>query len=90
MWIGGITGKNRLQVTFLGGVREEPEEFQEAFDQFASAGLSADGAGTQAFKVWWRLQVRAKTDGTLEVEKVIEGEPAPGRRGSSRVYANGG
>ena len=23
-----------------------------------------------------RLQVRAKTDGTLEVEKVIEGEPA--------------
>jgi TonB family protein len=69
------TWKSRLQVTFLGGVREEPEEFKKHlivspppdYPNFARK------AGIQGVV---RLQVRAKADGTLEVEKVLEGEPA--------------
>ena len=67
--------KNRLQVTFLGGVREEPEEFKKHLINSPPPDYPqmAWRAGIQGMV---RLQVRAKTDGTLEVEKVIEGEPA--------------
>ena len=67
--------KNRLQVTFLGGVREEPEEFKKHLINSPPPDYPqiARRAGIQGMV---RLQVRAKTDGTLEVEKVIEGEPA--------------
>jgi TonB family protein len=67
--------KNRLQVTFLGGVREEPEEFKKHLINSPPPDYPqmARRAGIQGVV---RLQVRAKTDGTLEVEKVIEGEPA--------------
>jgi len=67
--------KSRLQVTFLGCLHEDPEEFKKhlvvspAPDYPQMARL----AGIQGMVV---LQVRAKTDGTLEVEKVVEGEPA--------------
>jgi len=67
--------KNRLQVTFLGGVHEEPEEFKKHLIASPPPDYPpmARRAGIQGVV---RLQVRAKTDGTLEVEKVIEGEPA--------------
>ncbi len=67
--------KNRLQVTFLGGVREEPEEFKKRLINSPPPDYPQmpRRAGIQGMV---RLQVRAKTDGTLEVEKVIEGEPA--------------
>jgi TonB family protein len=67
--------KNRLQVTFLGGVREEPDEFKKHLINSPPPDYPqmARRAGIQGVV---RLQVRAKTDGTLEVEKVIEGEPA--------------
>ena len=67
--------KNRLQITLFGGIHEDPEEFKKhlivspAPDYPKLARL----AGIQGVVV---LQVRAKTDGTLEVEKVLEGEPA--------------
>jgi TonB family protein len=69
------TWKNRLQVTFLGGVHEEPEEFKKHLINSPPPDYPqmARRAGIQGVV---RLQVRAKTDGTLEVEKVIEGEPA--------------
>ncbi|HEV2102853.1 MAG TPA: energy transducer TonB [Candidatus Acidoferrum sp.] len=67
--------KSRLQVTFLGGVREEPDEFKKRLINSPPPDYPQmpRRAGIQGVV---RLQVRAKTDGTLEVEKVIEGEPA--------------
>jgi TonB family protein len=69
------TWKNRLQVTFLGGVHEDPEEFRKhlVLSPPPDYPQIARRAGVQGMVV---LQVRAKTDGTLEVEKVLEGEPA--------------
>jgi TonB family protein len=66
---------NRLQATFMGGVREEPDEFQKRLVQSPPPDYPqiALKAGIQGVVV---LQVRARTDGTLEVEKVLEGEPA--------------
>jgi len=67
--------KDRLQETFLGGVHEQPEEFKKRLINSPPPDYPqmARRAGIQGVV---RLQVRAKTDGTLEVEKVIEGEPA--------------
>jgi TonB family protein len=67
--------KDHLQMTFLGGVREEPEEFKKLLTVSPSPDYPpvARRAGIQGVVL---LQVRAKTDGTLEVEKVLEGEPA--------------
>jgi protein TonB len=64
-----------LQETFLGGVHEEPEEFKKRLINSPPPDYPqmARRAGIQGVV---RLQVRAKTDGTLEVEKVIAGEPA--------------
>lgn len=67
--------KNRLQVTFFGGLHEDPEEFKKhlVLSPPPDYPAMARRAGIQGVVV---LQVRAKTDGTLEVEKVMEGEPA--------------
>jgi TonB family protein len=72
-WWG--TWKSRLQVTFLGGVHEDPEEFKKhlVLSPPPDYPKMARSAGLQGVVV---LQVRAKTDGTLGVEKVLEGEPA--------------
>jgi TonB family protein len=72
-WWG--TWKDRFQVWFQGGVSEEPEEFKKHLINSPPPDYPqmARRAGIQGVV---RLQVRAKTDGTLEVEKVIEGEPA--------------
>ncbi len=67
--------KDHLQLWFRGGVSEEPEEFKKHLINSPPPDYPqmARRAGIQGVV---RLQVRAKTDGTLEVEKVIEGEPA--------------
>jgi TonB family protein len=72
-WWG--TWKDRVQVWLRGGVSEEPEEFKKHLINSPPPDYPqmARRAGIQGVV---RLQVRAKTDGTLEVEKVIEGEPA--------------
>jgi TonB family protein len=59
----------------LGGVHEDPEEFKKHMINSPPPDYPqmARRAGIQGVV---RLQVRMKTDGTVEVEKVLEGEPA--------------
>jgi len=65
----------RMESVFLGGVREDAEEFKKRlivspppeYPQLARV------AGLQGVV---RMQVRVKPDGSLSVDKVIEGEPA--------------
>lgn len=59
----------------LGGVHEDPEEFKKHMINAPPPDYPqmAWRAGIQGVV---RLQVRMKTDGTVEVEKVLEGEPA--------------
>ncbi len=72
-WLDSVF--TRLEITFTGGLHEDQEEFMKHvlnqpppdYPQLARK------AGVQGVV---RLQVRLKTDGTLEVEKVLEGEPA--------------
>jgi TonB family protein len=82
-WWG--TWKSRLQVTFLGSVHEDPEEFQKhlVLSPPPDYPQMARTAGLQGVVL---LQVRAKTDGTLEVEKVLEGEPALADAASAAVH----
>jgi TonB family protein len=67
--------RNRLEIAILGGVREDPEEFKKRLINSPPPEYPqiAQRAGLQGLV---RLQVRVKTDGTLVVEKVLEGEPA--------------
>lgn len=66
---------DRLESMFLGGVREDAEEFKKRlivspppeYPQLARK------AGLQGVV---RMQVRVRTDGSLSVDKIIEGEPA--------------
>jgi len=66
---------DRLQVAFLGGIREDPDEFKKrlvnspppAYPQIARR------AGLQGVV---KLQVRTTQDGRVEVQKMLEGEPA--------------
>lgn len=66
---------DRLEVTFLGGLREDEHEFLKRFnDQPAPVYPNvARRAGVQG-RV--RLQVRLRTDGSVAVEKVLAGEPS--------------
>jgi TonB family protein len=66
---------NRLEVTFLGSVHENPDEFKKHLLNSPPPDYPqlARRAGVQGVV---RLQVRLKADGTLVVEKVLEGEPA--------------
>ena len=66
---------NRLESTFLGGVREDAEEFRKRLITSPPPEYPqlARKAGLQGVV---RVQVRVKTDGSLSVDKVIEGEPA--------------
>jgi TonB family protein len=61
--------------SLMGGVREDPEEFKKHLINSPPPDYPdmAKKAGIQGVV---RLEVRAKSDGTLEVEKVLEGEPA--------------
>jgi TonB family protein len=66
---------NRLEIAFTGGVHEDQEEFMKHVLNQPGPDYpqAARKAGVQGVV---RLQVRLKTDGTLVVEKVLEGDPA--------------
>jgi TonB family protein len=64
-----------FEFKFMGGVHEDPDEFKKHLLTSPPPDYPqlARRAGLQGVV---RLQVRLKTDGSLVVEKVIEGEPA--------------
>ena len=64
-----------FEFKFMGGVHEDPDEFKKHLLSSPPPDYPqlARRAGLQGVV---RLQVRLKTDGSLVVEKVIEGEPA--------------
>ena len=66
---------DRLESMFLGGMREDAEEFKKRliFSPSPEYPQIARKAGLQGVV---RVQVRVKTDGSLSVDKIIEGEPA--------------
>jgi TonB family protein len=66
---------NRLESMLLGGVREDAEEFKKRLIASPPPEYPqlARKAGLQGVV---RMQVRVKTDGSLSVDKIIEGEPA--------------
>ena len=66
---------SRFEITFMGGVHEDPDEFKKHLLKSPPPDYPqlAKRAGLQGVV---RLQVRLKTDGSLSVEKVVEGEPA--------------
>jgi TonB family protein len=64
-----------LEITFRGGITEDPDDFQKRLVNFpkpAYPGL-AQRAGLQGIV---KLQVRIKKDGSIEVQKLLEGDPA--------------
>ena len=67
--------KNRIIVTFMGSLRQDEKEFKRHLVKYPKPEYPALArrAGIQGLVI---LQVRMKTDGSLVVEKVIEGEPA--------------
>jgi len=67
------TAKNRLSVIFMGSVREEQDVFMKRLSKFPTPVYpeAARKAGVQGVVV---LEVRAKTDGTVIVERVVEGD----------------
>ena len=64
-----------LESRFMGGVREDAEEFKKRLIASPPPEYPqlARKAGLQGVV---RMQVRVKTDGSLSVDKIIEGEPA--------------
>ena len=66
---------NSLEIKFRGGVTEAPEDFQKRLVNFPKPSYPAlaQRAGLQGFV---KLQVRVKKDGSVEVQKLLEGEPA--------------
>jgi TonB family protein len=66
---------SQVEIWFMGGLREDPDQFKKRLLNSTPPDYPqlARRAGVQGVV---RLQVRLRTDGTLSVEKVIEGEPA--------------
>jgi len=66
---------NSLERAIRGGVTEAPEDFQKRLvnSPKPSYPALAQRAGLQGFV---KLQVRVKKDGSIEVQKLLEGEPA--------------
>ncbi len=64
-----------LEVAFTGGLREDPDDFQKrlVYSPKPSYPALAQRAGVQGIV---RLQVRVTKDGRVEVQKLLEGEPA--------------
>src|SRR5438132_12841754 len=64
-----------LEITFRGGITEDPDDFQKRLVNFPKPSYPAlaQRAGLQGIV---RLQVRLKKDGSVEVQKLLEGEPA--------------
>jgi TonB family protein len=65
---------NTLETTFLGGIHEDPDEFQKHFVSAPAPAYPqiARRAGVQGIV---RLQVHATKDGRVEVDKILEGSP---------------
>jgi TonB family protein len=65
---------NTLEATFLGGIREDPDELQKHLVSAPPPGYPeiARRAGVQGIV---RLQVRATKDGRIEVDKILSGSP---------------
>lgn len=66
--------QKRIIVTFMGSLREDEKEFKRHLTNYPKPEYPAIArrAGIQGLVI---LQVRMKTDGSLVVEKVIEGPP---------------
>ena len=64
-----------LQRSFHGGIVEDPDEFQKRLVNFPKPSYPAlaQRAGLQGIV---KLQVRVKQDGSVEVQKLLEGDPA--------------
>jgi len=67
--------KRRIELRIFGGIREDEKDFKKrlVLSPPPSYPQVARRAGLQGLVT---LQVRLKSDGTLSVEKVLEGEPA--------------
>jgi TonB family protein len=66
---------NGLERAFRGGMTEDPEEFQKRLVNFPKPAYPAlaQRAGLQGVV---KLRVRVKIDGSVEVQKLLEGDPA--------------
>lgn len=66
---------DRIELTFLGEIREDPDEFMRRLVESPRPAYPeiARRAGLQGIV---KLQVRATLDGRVEVQKILEGEPA--------------
>jgi protein TonB len=65
---------NSLETTFLGGIREDPDQLQQHLLSSRPPVYPdiAKRAGVQGIV---RLQVRATKDGRVEVDKILSGSP---------------
>ena len=66
---------NSLEISIRGGVTEDADDFQKrlVYSPKPSYPALAQRAGLQGYV---KLQVRVKKDGSVEVQKLLEGEPA--------------
>jgi TonB family protein len=66
---------NSLEISIRGGVTEDADDFQKrlVYSPKPSYPALAQRAGLQGYV---KLQVRIKKDGSVEVQKLLEGEPA--------------
>jgi TonB family protein len=64
-----------LEIAFRGGLREDPDDFQKRLTSRPNPAypLLAQRSGLQGIV---KLQVRVTKDGRVEVQKLLEGEPA--------------
>lgn len=69
------SARNRLQVIFMGSIHEDEKDFKRRLISIPKPEYPplARKAGIQGLVV---LQVRIKTDGSLSVERVLQGEPS--------------
>src|SRR5437763_10357126 len=72
-WVGSWL--TSLEIKFRGGMTEDADDFQKRLVNFPKPSYPAlaQRAGLQGFV---KLQVRVKKDGSVEVQKLLEGEPA--------------
>lgn len=72
-WVDSMVDK--LQVAFLGGVREDTDEFKKRL-VYSPAPCYPELARRAGLQGIVRLQVRLKKDGAIEVQKLLNGDPA--------------
>ena len=78
------SAKNRLQVIFMGSIHEDEKDFKRRLMLAPPPEYPplARKAGIQGMVI---LQIRMKADGSLTVEKVLEGEPSLADAASAAV-----